>query len=596
MTRSETTNLHLKKHDNVSTNENQFDIENYLNGNWDKVDTAYGTANTNIQTNQANITALQNKATALQTENNNLRKALPNITGQGTDITLNNTSDNKFNDLVVGGNTEQTQLTGKNLFNINNVNRLAIGTTIVQNSSYRGYTLPVTAGEKYTISRKEISTPNRFRVCFTIEEPADQVTYYGQGGLNDKNHYLDFTNNIFGTITVPNEMNYLFLYLSNANQTITKDMQIQIENGSTATDFEPFVGGIPSPSPEFPQQIKNVTGNVNVKIQNKNIFNKNATTYFGAATKTVLNTGVRITQSSSGNYRYTSIILGYKELLGKTVTVNATIRNSASNIGGWGIWFGNSSSATVSRIRDLKYDSGNVTFTMPNEFPSNADRIYILLYSNTNGTGNANDYTDYTDLQIEISSTATSYVLHQEQNLPLTLGNIELCKIDTAKDKFIKQNGKWYKHEEIGKIILNGSESWILDNASVGQFHVNIEGITTNAIYSNYFGYKLSYIATGKPYLRPKNNQLFAEIGTEFLSEVSVNALKTWLSTHNTEVYYILATPTETEITDTTLISQLEATLEAMSYYEQTHISSTSDETSAIIEANAVGDLNLILS
>ena len=33
-----------------------------------------------------------------------------------------------------------------------------------------------------------------------------------------------------------------------------------------------IVDGIPSPNPEYPQQIKNVTGNANVKIQNKNLF------------------------------------------------------------------------------------------------------------------------------------------------------------------------------------------------------------------------------------------------------------------------------------------------------------------------------------
>lgn len=37
MQRSETTYLRLKKHDNVATNENEFDIDNYLNGNWDKI-------------------------------------------------------------------------------------------------------------------------------------------------------------------------------------------------------------------------------------------------------------------------------------------------------------------------------------------------------------------------------------------------------------------------------------------------------------------------------------------------------------------------------------------------------------------------------
>jgi hypothetical protein len=39
---SETTNLHLLKHDNISTNNNEFDIDNYLNGNWNKLDTFLG--------------------------------------------------------------------------------------------------------------------------------------------------------------------------------------------------------------------------------------------------------------------------------------------------------------------------------------------------------------------------------------------------------------------------------------------------------------------------------------------------------------------------------------------------------------------------
>ena len=52
----------------------------------------------------------------------------------------------------------------------------------------------------------------------------------------------------------------------------------------------------------------------------------------------------------------------------------------------------------------------------------------------------------------------------------------------------------------------------------------------------------------------------------------SISDFKTWLSTHNTIVYYILATPTSIEITDTTLISQLEAINNAKSYEGQTNI------------------------
>ena len=45
---SETTNLKLKKHDNVTTNTSQFDIQNYMNGNWDKLDEFAGEVNDKV--------------------------------------------------------------------------------------------------------------------------------------------------------------------------------------------------------------------------------------------------------------------------------------------------------------------------------------------------------------------------------------------------------------------------------------------------------------------------------------------------------------------------------------------------------------------
>jgi hypothetical protein len=67
---------------------------------------------------------------------------------------------------------------------------------------------------------------------------------------------------------------------------------------------------------------------------------------------------------------------------------------------------------------------------------------------------------------------------------------------------------------------------------------------------------------------------------------------KTWLSTHNTSVYYPLATPTNTEITDTTLIGQLEALKTAMSYAEQTNISQINDDIPFILKITALASYN----
>ena len=69
-----------------------------------------------------------------------------------------------------------------------------------------------------------------------------------------------------------------------------------------------------------------------------------------------------------------------------------------------------------------------------------------------------------------------------------------------------------------------------------------------------------------------------------------INKLKSWLSTHNTIVYYALATPTDELITDTTLIEQLNALKNAMSFDDTTNISSEYEEGNVpfIISARAL--------
>ena len=76
----------------------------------------------------------------------------------------------------------------------------------------------------------------------------------------------------------------------------------------------------------------------------------------------------------------------------------------------------------------------------------------------------------------------------------------------------------------------------------------------------------------------------------------TLEQFKTWLSTHNTTVYYVLATPTYTKITDPTLISQLEDISMAISYQTQTNISQINNDLPFNIDATAVLDLNTLIN
>lgn len=72
--------------------------------------------------------------------------------------------------------------------------------------------------------------------------------------------------------------------------------------------------------------------------------------------------------------------------------------------------------------------------------------------------------------------------------------------------------------------------------------------------------------------------------------------IQTWLSTHNTTLYYVLNTPTTTEITDTTLIEQLDNLEKAYSYDTQTNISQTNQDKPFIISYEAILSLRNVLN
>ena len=152
----------------------------------------------------------------------------------------------------------------------------------------------------------------------------------------------------------------------------------------------------------------------------------------------------------------------------------------------------------------------------------------------------------------------------------INLGDIELCKIGNYQDKIYKNDGKWYLHKEIGKVIINGSEVISLapdDFQSVYRFAINnvITSKHSGQVYSNYFPWYADQ-ANNTSFNNPtKDNEainvrddtrgIAIKISKSLVS--SVNTLKTWLSNNNLIVYYILATATDTEITDNTLLEQL---------------------------------------
>lgn len=162
--------------------------------------------------------------------------------------------------LDVAGKSEQVTTTGANLFDIvhaDNIKGVASGDELYyvrvgQNSAWVESTKIPFAGESnviYTLSAKvKCGTATNLGIAFCYSDGTFEMsnrvndTTYGKVKVTSK---ADKTVNGFG-----------FIYVSADTSGYIKDIQLQ--KGSTATTFEPYTGGAPSPSPDYPQDIISV--------------------------------------------------------------------------------------------------------------------------------------------------------------------------------------------------------------------------------------------------------------------------------------------------------------------------------------------------
>lgn len=163
----------------------------------------------------------------------------------------------------------------------------------------------------------------------------------------------------------------------------------------------------------------------------------------------------------------------------------------------------------------------------------------------------------------------------------------------------------WYKYGAIGKVVLDGSESWEQTGTQASVFYIsaiNNYKTSNNIPMCNYFkgennvNNPTSLVNLGNnniAFLTSHSNERLY-INSSLFENAS--ALQTWLSTHNTTLYYVLNTPTITPITDTTLIEQLDNLEKAYSYDTQTNISQTNQDKPFIISYEAILSLRNVLN
>ena len=184
-------------------------------------------------------------------------------TASGNPINVNITDNaGKIESLKLDGDTYQQTYTGKNLANVSAFELGGIsntGAAIADDNYFHSPLIPVVAGSSYTASAifPDGTADKYIRMAFYdssesfISRPSQEPPH---------------------TETAPANAAFCRIAL------VKTATNIMFESGSTASQYEPYVGGQPSPSPTYPQPIQTVTGEQTVTVVGKNLFDKTKVT------------------------------------------------------------------------------------------------------------------------------------------------------------------------------------------------------------------------------------------------------------------------------------------------------------------------------
>lgn len=338
--------------------------------------------------------------------------AMPKVSGEGTDLTLNNTAECPVYDIELSpSELEQETTTGKNLLNIPDGTYTDNGITAVAKDGEITLNGTATAVSVVYVRNVNISVSAEAYTWSANNSVANNVilrfdTNVMPGILNEINKAITQTFESATTLTN-------FAIRTSEGTTLT-DFKIkpQFEKGSSATNWEPYTGGS-TPRPDYPQEIHTVSGDNSVVVRNKNLFDNT----YSRESQYLRDDG---TIGNQANYNISNFI---NVRPNTTYTLSANL--GSSSLGG---------SASL-----CQYDDEN-NFIKGSRY---SNRTVLTITTETNTKKIMFAYrTDASDYQLEENSSATTYVPHQEQTYPISLGDLEYCKIGDYEDEFMKPSDK----------------------------------------------------------------------------------------------------------------------------------------------------------
>ena len=397
------------------------------------------------------------------------------------------------------------------------------------------------------IGKNGVVTPtDNDRITFQLKSGTYKFTQFitGSSTTNVDIRLKDENTNIFyktgATITLSEThtfaINILILGTDNKNA----EIKAQLEEGSSASEYEEYYNYELCKIGNYQDYLYKTSG--------KNKFNGGTETK-SAYPSTSVGSAVSYNNSSA---TYSYVNCAYLEQ-GKTYTIS-WVKNTPANTGGRDSVLVDNNDVILEVFSNLWIDS----ITSKTITPTHSGYIVLAMDKNS------------TNIMLNEGSTALPYEPYG--------------------------SGEWYKKEYIGKTILTNS-GWALYQTKTKTCRFVTQNYTGNIapkkntiVLSNYFkGYEgnttIGNIDDNG--VAPRDDEMGFTLQIDKTLASDITTLYSWLSTHNTEVYYALATANDIQITNETLIEQLDNLEKLKSYNGVTNIN-CSGNLSAILGVSAI--------
>lgn len=486
---------------------------------------------------------------------------------------ITDSDDGKIQDMMLYGRSEQKQYRGKNLlpttmYSDSNVTK---GVTFINNGD-GSVTVSGTAtdiiyftlwgynvlGDKGVL--QGIAPGDVLYVSDCLLQQTNSKTIVSSVS-NMSTQFYDSTTTMYVAIRV------------NKGETINKTFYPQIEKGSEATSYEPYVGGQPSPSPNYPQKIKSVVSPI-VKVCGANLlkFDFVQKSSYGVIIDVIENK-IRFHGTISNSYAFWD--LNNRLVIKKGTKVSLYVDNYNNH--GIFVWFRKVDNHSTLQI----LNKSQTSITLKED--SYLSQIGIEQYT----VGDTIDFTT----TLAILDNTNQYEPYHEQTvtLPYTLNAIPV-----SKDGNVTINGQQYVADyvdvekgvlvrKINSVKLNGLSFRYekTPNNKNDTFIHDLDSLQAGTPSGNALCKYASFDTTQYDVEMRKDCRCYVwrtSLTVQFKPSVnidSVDKFTKWLeSNSDASILYVLATPQEISLAPEEII----AFKALATYYPTTNISVNSEQ------------------